>query len=100
VAGRVNQVDAMIGPETRRGGGGDGDPPLLLLLHPVHGGGAFMHLADLVDLLGVEEDPLGHGGLTGIDVRDDPDVPGALQRDAGGGLPGRGAAHGHLTATT
>ena len=33
-----------------------------------------MHLADLVDLLGVEEDALGDGGLTGVNVRDDADV--------------------------
>ena len=42
VAGRVEQVDAVVVPEAGRGGGGDGDPPLLLLLHPVHRGGAFV----------------------------------------------------------
>ena len=71
------------------GGGGDGDPPLLLLLHPVHGGGALVDLADLVDLLGVEEDPLGHRGLA-ASMGDDPDVPGSLQRDGRGRGSGRG----------
>ena len=80
VPGRVDQVDAMIVPEAGRGGGGDRDPPLLLLLHPVHRGGALVDLAELVDLLRVEEDPLGHGRLARVDVGDDPDVPGALER--------------------
>jgi hypothetical protein len=31
-------------------------------------------LADLVDLLRVEEDPLGHGRLARVDMRDDADV--------------------------
>jgi hypothetical protein len=81
VPGRVDQVDAMIVPEAGRGGRGDRDPPLLLLLHPVHRRGALVDLAELVDLLRVEEDPLGHCRLAGVDVRDDPDVPGALERD-------------------
>jgi len=34
----------------------DGDAALLLLLHPVHHGGAFVDLADLVADTGVEED--------------------------------------------
>ena len=75
VPGRIDDVDAMIAPERRRRRGRDGDPPLLLLGHPVHRRGAFMDLADLVDLLRVEEDPLGHGRLAGVDMRDDSDVP-------------------------
>ncbi len=85
VPGRVNQVDSIVLPEARRGGGGDGDPPLLLLLHPVHRRRALVDLAELVDLLRVEEDPLGHRGLAGVDVRDDPDVPRVLQAEAGSG---------------
>ena len=75
VPGRIDDVDAMIAPEAGRGRGGDGDAALLLLGHPVHRGRALMHLADLVDLLRVEEDALGDGGLAGVDVRDDADVP-------------------------
>ena len=64
------------------GGGrrGDGDAPLLLLGHPVHGGRAFVDLTDLVVAAGVEEDPLGRGGLARVDVGHDPDVPGPAQR--------------------
>src|SRR5688572_1830200 len=40
-----------------------------------------MDLADLVDLLRVEEDPLGHGRLAGVDMRDDPDVPRSRERN-------------------
>src|SRR5262249_37426526 len=47
---------------------------LLLLLHPIHRRGAFMHLADLVALAGVEEDPLSRRGLAGIDVGHDAEI--------------------------
>ena len=36
--------------------GGNGNTTLLLLLHPVHGGGAIMHLTNLVADTGVEKD--------------------------------------------
>ncbi len=80
VARRVDDVEAALlavaaFPE---GGGGrrrDGDAALLLLLHPVHGRGAFVHLAHLVALAGVEEDALRRGGLAGIDVGHDAEVP-------------------------
>src|SRR5207247_4790481 len=65
--------------EAGGGGGGDGDPPLLLLLHPVHGRGALVDLAELVVHPGVIEDPLGGGRLPGVDVGGDPDVAGPLE---------------------
>ncbi len=43
VAGRIDDIDANVAPETSCGGGGNRNAALLLLLHPVHGGGAFMH---------------------------------------------------------
>src|SRR5690606_31454820 len=91
VAGRVDDVEPVLGalailglPETGRRGGGNGDAPLLLLLHPVHGGGALMGLADLVVFTGVEQDPLGRGGLAGVDVRHDAEVAIALDGMAAG----------------
>ena len=74
VAGRVDDVEPLAVPE--RGGRGrrDGDAALLLLLHPIHRRGAFVHLADLVALAGVIEDPLGRRRLAGIDVRHDAEV--------------------------
>ena len=74
VPGGVDDVDLVVVPEAGGRGGGDGDPPLLLLLHPVHGGGAVVHLTDLVADTGVVEDALGRRRLTGIDVRHDADV--------------------------
>ena len=84
VPGRIDDVDAMLVPEAGRGRGRDGDAPLLLLGHPVHRGRALVDLAELVDLLRVEEDPLGDGRLAGVDVRDDPDVAGAREGDEAG----------------
>ena len=81
VPGRIDDVDAMIVPEAGRSSRGDRDPALLLLGHPVHGGRALMDLTELVDLLRVEEDPLGDGGLARIDMGDDSDVPRLRERN-------------------
>src|SRR5206468_8304094 len=74
VARRVDDVDAVVAPEAGRRGGRDGDAALLLLHHPVHHGGAFVDLADLVADTGVVEDALGRRRLAGIDVSHDADV--------------------------
>ena len=81
VAGRVDDVDAVLAPLAGGGGGGDRDATLLLLLHPVHRGGALVDLTDLVGPARVIEDALGRRRLTGVDVRHDPDVPGLLERE-------------------
>src|SRR3546814_5607883 len=41
----------------------DGDTALLLLLHPVHGGCAIMHFANLVVDAGIEQDAFSRGGF-------------------------------------
>src|SRR5918995_582655 len=69
----------MVAPEAGRRRRRDGDPALLLLLHPVHHGGAFVYLADLVRNSGVEQDALGRRRLSGIDVRHDADVARPVQ---------------------
>ena len=76
--GRVNDVDLVLAPEAGGGGGGDGDAALLLLGHPVHRGGALVHLAHPVELAGVEEDALGGGGLAGVNVGGDADIAGLV----------------------
>src|SRR5207248_8851349 len=80
VAGRVDDVDAVVAPE--RGGGGrrDGDAALLLLDHPVRGRGPLVHLTDLVGDAGVIEDALRRRGFTRVDVGHDPDVSRLFQR--------------------
>ena len=81
VAGRIDDVDPMIGPLTRGGGRRDRDAALLLLLHPVHRGGALVDLAHLVGLSGVVQDALGRRRLARIDVGHDPDVSGLFERE-------------------
>ena len=60
---------------------GDGDAALALLVHPVHRGRAFVDLADLVDAAGVKQDALGRCRLAGVDMGDDADIAGSLERD-------------------
>ncbi|APA94092.1 hypothetical protein NS506_00001 [Nocardia seriolae] len=79
VAGGVDDVDLVVFPETGRRGRRDGDAAFLLLRHPVHGGGAVVHLTDLVGDTGVEEDAFGSRRLTGIDVGHDADVADLVQ---------------------
>ena len=74
MAGRVDDIDAVVPPETGRRCRGDGDAALLLLFHPVHGGRALVHLADPVVDARVEEYPLSRRCLSGIDMRHDADV--------------------------
>src|SRR3954470_13203196 len=79
VAGRVDDVDAVVAPLAGGRGGRDRDAALLLLLHPVHRRGALVDLADLVGPPRVIEDALGRRRLARIDVGHDPDVPGLLE---------------------
>ena len=83
VARCVDNIDtralAKARPESGGRRGGDGDAPLALLLHPVHGGRAVVHLADLVRHAGIKQDAFGRGGLAGVDVRHDPDVARILE---------------------
>ena len=82
VARSVYQIDlkdlACIMPESCGGGGGNGDTPFLLLDHPVHGGSTVVHLTDLMRLARIEQDTLGCGGLSGIDVGHNADVAGEM----------------------
>src|SRR6185369_8688031 len=75
-----NDINAVIPPGRGRRGGRDGDAALALLLHPVHRRGALMHFADLIDAARVKEDALGGGGFTRVDMGDDADIAGLLQR--------------------
>ena len=74
MAGRVDDVDAVVFPEAGRGGGRDGDAALLFLLHEIHGGGAVMDFADLVALAGIIKNALSRRRLAGIDMRGNADV--------------------------
>ena len=81
VAGRVDDVDAVVVPQARGGGRCDRDAPLLLLGHPVHRGAALVDLTHLVVDAGVVQDALGRGRLARVDVSHDPDVAGLGERE-------------------
>jgi len=85
VPGRIDNVDPVVAPLSGRRSRRDRDAALLLLRHPVHRRGALVDLAHLVGAAGVVEDPLRRRRLAGVDVRHDPDVADAVQRDACGG---------------
>ena len=77
VAGGVDDVDGVAVPLHVGGGRGDGDAALALELHVVHGGAhpvLALDLVDPVDLLAIEQDPLGQGGFARVDVGADADV--------------------------
>src|SRR5262249_27555815 len=88
VAGRIDDVEALVFPKSRGRGRSNSDAALLLLLHPVHGRGAFMHLAHLVALAGAVEDPLGRRRLPRID--------GGQYAEIAVGVDGMTAGHGRL----
>ena len=74
VAGRVDDVETLVLPESGRRGRRDGDAALLLLLHPVHGRGAVVHFADFMRLAGIIEDALSRRRLPGINVGHDAEI--------------------------
>jgi hypothetical protein len=78
VAGSVDDVDANVFPYAGRRGRRDRDAALLLLRHPVHRRGAFMDLPEAVRASCIEQDALRRGGLTGIDVGHDADIPATI----------------------
>jgi hypothetical protein len=82
VAGRIDNLDAMVLPEACGRGRRDSDAAFLLLNHPVHGCSAVVDLADLVRLARVEQDALGRRGLASVYVGHDPDVPGLGERES------------------
>ena len=74
VARGVDDIDAVALPEASGRSARDRDAALLLLRHPVHGGGAFMGLTELVVDARVEQNAFRRGRLTGVDVRHDANV--------------------------
>ena len=74
VAGRVDEVDREVADEERGDRGADGDAAFALELERVGLGGAGVDAADVVDRAGGEEESLGEGGLTGVDVGEDAEI--------------------------
>ena len=80
VAGRVDQVDRDVADDERHDGGLDRDAALPFQRERVGLGAAVIDAADLVDDTGGVEQPLGQAGLTGVDMRQDPQVQRAHKR--------------------
>src|SRR5699024_622378 len=92
VSGSIDDVDTMLqstrlclavllqSPVTGGSSGCDGDTSLLLLLHPVHGCGTFMGIADLIVDTCIIKNTFCKSGLTRIDMSHDTNVSGSLKR--------------------
>lgn len=80
----------MAVPGAADGRGEDGDAAVALLGVEVRDGRAVMDLATLVGGAGEVEDPLGDGGLAGVHMGEDAQVPDGGERvgERGGGLTG------------
>ncbi len=74
VTGRVDEVDGEIAHEERGDGGSNGDAAFALEVERVGLGGAGVDAADILDGAGGEEEPLGEGGLTGVDVGENAEI--------------------------
>ena len=75
----VDDVDSVTCPVCSSCSRCDCDTTFLLLFHPVHSSGTLVGLTDLMVDTGVEQNTLGSGCLTGIDVRHDTDISGFFQ---------------------
>ena len=77
----VDQIETVLDtgsfviPEASGCSGGNGDTTFLFLRHPVHRGSTFVGFPELVVFAGVVQDTFGKGGLAGVDVRHDTDIP-------------------------
>ena len=87
MAGSIDHIDTMLWVIVRHAfpeGGGRGrrnrNTALLLLFHPVHGGGAIMHFANLMIDACVKQDSFGRCGFPCVDMCRDTDVAVALDR--------------------
>jgi hypothetical protein len=74
MAGCVDEVDGQVADEERRDRRADGDAAFAFEIEGVGLGGAGVDAADVVDRAGGEEETLGEGGLTGVDVGKDAQV--------------------------
>ena len=74
VAGRVDEVDREVVDQERGDRGPDRDAALALELERVGLGGAGVDAADAIDRACGEEESLGEGGLTGVDVGEDAEI--------------------------
>ena len=74
MSGRVNDVHAVVFPETGGRRRLNRDAAFLLLLHEVGSSSAVMNLTGFVDFSGQFKNSLGSGGFTGIYVGENTDV--------------------------
>jgi hypothetical protein len=74
----------VIVPFTAGCGGLNRNSALLLLIHEIGSGCAIVNLTDFVNLAGQFQNPFGGGGLTGVYVGKNADVPVTIQVSHGG----------------
>ena len=74
VAGSVDKVDREVTDQERGDRGPDRDAAFALELERVGLGGTGVDAPDAIDGAGGEEESLGEGGLTGVDVGEDTEI--------------------------
>jgi hypothetical protein len=70
----IDDVKAIVSPETGGGSGLNGNSAFLLLHHEVGGGCAIVHFTDFVDFSGKLKNTLGGSGFAGVHVGENADV--------------------------
>jgi hypothetical protein len=75
VSGCIDNIQAVTIPFTTGRSGLDGNTTLLFLLHEVSGCFTIVYLTGLVDLAGQFQNTFRGGGLAGIHVCEDSDIP-------------------------
>jgi hypothetical protein len=74
VSRSIDDIEAVIFPETSGRGGLDGDAALLFLVHEVGSGRAVVNFAQFMNFSGKFKNTLGSGGFTGIHVGENTNV--------------------------
>ncbi len=70
----IDDVEAVVSPETSRRSRLNGNTALSFLFHKIGGGFAIMNFTGFVNFAGQLQDTFGGGGFTGVNVSEDANI--------------------------